>query len=182
MDPAPTAESRVTMRNIVWEIIVPLGLEWDFMKAFGEAFRLTDSSSGRSFLRPISSYFEHPNGWYITVTVHDTEEIRLVKFCRKYFGSHNVSFKEPGTIIHPSATPFLKFIRHIVRLQLNDGTTIVGKVTAIGPTHVTLHTANHEGMLDVDYDDIAHAAAVLRHNGSETTGETPPPKKKGHVH
>lgn len=89
-------KSIVYMRNIQWDVVVPIGLEWDFMKAFGEAFCFNDPTEGTHLIRPVDNYREHPGGWRIKITINEAEEPRLEQFCKEFFGSRDISFRGPG--------------------------------------------------------------------------------------
>ncbi len=81
------------MRFVLWEVVVPLGLEWEFMRAFGDAFLTKDAMEGTSHVRPVMEYFDHPSGWHIKVSVHESEESQLEQFCKDFFGSKDIEFR-----------------------------------------------------------------------------------------
>lgn len=86
----------VYMRSILLEVVIPQGLQWKFMEAFGEEFKLQDFQAGGYILRSVHKYHEHPNGWHIQVIVSDgAEEAKFYNFLRQFSLANEVSFREP---------------------------------------------------------------------------------------
>ena len=142
------------MRNVQWDVVVPLGLEWEFMKAFGEAFRLNDAHEGTNFIRPIDGYHEHPSGWHIQVTVNETDETRLLEFCKGFFGSREISFREPEVPAHPWAMGFLKLLKKDVVIGLKSGKVLKGKVALVSSTWVSVYSTDVGHNVHTDFQDI----------------------------
>ncbi|PIT92886.1 MAG: hypothetical protein COU08_00055 [Candidatus Harrisonbacteria bacterium CG10_big_fil_rev_8_21_14_0_10_42_17] len=81
-------------RLIVFEVVVPEDLVWPFAQSFSDYFPLIDSISGASKIRPIDSYFNHPNGWHVRVTVPDLDSYRFSKFLDSFCTSHGLIFQQ----------------------------------------------------------------------------------------
>ena len=94
----------VCNRSVQWEVVVPLGLEWGFMKAFGEAFRIKDPIDGTNFIKSVDGYKEDRDGWRIRVSVDAVEELRLGQFCEDFFALHRIAFCKPEQRQAPSFT------------------------------------------------------------------------------
>lgn len=162
--PGETGKAIVYMRDVRWDVVVPLGLEWEFMKAFGEAFRLNCPMEGYDPIRPVDSYYEHGGGWHIKVVVNETKEICLLKFCQNFFGSRGIPFREPEAVVHSMAVTFLGLYGKQVELTMKIGETsevLKGRVTGVGPTCVELDL-QHDHLIpgqivNVFFKDITNA-------------------------
>ena len=64
------------------------------MEAFGTEFAVNDTHQGKVF-QAVDHYFEHPNGWHITVTVCENDEPRFHHFLRSFCETRELGFKEP---------------------------------------------------------------------------------------
>jgi hypothetical protein len=73
-------EVRVHAKNIQLEVIIPKEKVWEFAEAFGIAFAEDDSQSGNKHIKAVDSYFEHPNGWHVFVTVCRFDEKKFLYF------------------------------------------------------------------------------------------------------
>jgi hypothetical protein len=154
----------VYMRDVRWDVVVPLGLEWEFMQAFGQAFRRQDTMDGGSFIKAVDGYYEHGGGWHIQVSVNESEEVHLLEFCREFFGARGISFREPEAVVHSAAVAFLGLFHKQVELKMKDdgafrGEVLKGMVIGVGPTCVTLTLEPehplHGRIVNVFFEDIA---------------------------
>ena len=90
-------QALVYTRNVQWDIVVPFGLQYEFMDAFGKMFRVHDSKEETYRIRSVDGYYEHPAGWHIQVSVEASEEPALEQFCTEFCASEGVDFRKTGT-------------------------------------------------------------------------------------
>ena len=131
--------TRVYMRHVQWEIVVPLGLEWGFMQSFGKAFRTKDAMDGTERDRPVDRYFEHPAGWHIFVTVHESEEKKLAEFCKDYSAACSSSFEGSETANMQEADTLLVALGYVLGYVVTSMTFAekeVGRLTSFPLSHV----------------------------------------------
>lgn len=83
------------MRFISFDVVVPEQYVWEFMRDYGEEFKVTDSYSGVTSKKPVEGYYEHPTSWHIQVKVFEEDEQRFHEFLRKFSLERNLSFRDP---------------------------------------------------------------------------------------
>jgi hypothetical protein len=65
------------------------------MEEFGREFA-EDSLEGRpKTIKPVDSYYEHPNNWHIQVIIWSNHENKFYEFLAKFCKKRLMSFRKP---------------------------------------------------------------------------------------
>jgi len=86
----------IYMRHISLDVVIPEEYVWEFMAEFGKTFAVEDSYKGIKNLKAVDSYYEHPAGWHIQVSVWENDESKFYDFLRSFCSKRKLSFREPG--------------------------------------------------------------------------------------
>ncbi len=87
----------INVRFIFLDVVIPEPHVFDFMKAYGEEFKKTDSYSGVTSRKSVEGYMDHPAGWHVQVKVYEEDEQLFYEFLRTFSLERNLSFREPDT-------------------------------------------------------------------------------------
>lgn len=94
----PEGEVSIYMRSIKLNVVIPAGHVWIFMAEFGAAFALKDLLEGGQHNRPVDSYYDHPNGWHVEVTVGENEEPAFYRFLNKFCTEKGLPLRKPSLV------------------------------------------------------------------------------------
>ncbi len=81
-------------RHISLDIVIPEEHVWDFMAQFGRKFAI-GNSEGTTHITPVDSYYDHPGGWHVKVTVWEIDEAKFYSFLRRFCEEKSVTFEDP---------------------------------------------------------------------------------------
>ncbi len=82
----------VYMKHVQLEITVPKEHVWDFILEFGQAFAVQDLHNGPQ-TKTIDKYWDHPNGWHITITIWHREEARFYEWFDAFCKARELTFR-----------------------------------------------------------------------------------------
>ena len=88
----------IYMRRISLEVVLPEALVSLFMRKFGERFSVEHSDRSTN-IRPVDTYFDHPKGWHVRVTVNEQEERGFYNFLRGFCKEAAISFIDPRATV-----------------------------------------------------------------------------------
>ncbi len=91
-----TFDVKIYLRNISLEVAIPEKYVWEFMSEFGYTFAEEDAIGGGKRTKKVDSYYDHPNGWHIQVSVWERDEARFYEFLRYFCTVRQLTFREPG--------------------------------------------------------------------------------------
>jgi hypothetical protein len=87
-------EVQIYMRAVSFDVVVPEKYVWEFMKEFGLAFAMKDTYEGTTNVRTVDDYYNHPAGWHVSVSVHESEEQKFVDFLLSFCVERDLPFRK----------------------------------------------------------------------------------------
>lgn len=86
----PVDTAQIIRKEIKLTIRVPKGIQWDFMKEFGDAFR--NKSTNQT--RPVDSYDDDDWYWFIKITIPENDENQFHIFCKNFFKTRGIKYQQ----------------------------------------------------------------------------------------